>query len=227
MLLLRFFLRRASLLLALTSSLALSGCGNGFFPDMDDEELPHYTLSAQEQAWVTPYRLGEEWRFRNAAGYERRYQVRGLTDRTWPGHPAGSSMMQYYQQEVGARVERVDSAYDQRADQYKFAATMVVGAAIKFEAQPLPLMARFEWGSTALALPVAEVNSMRPLPAGVRLLPAATFGSQTYQNVLEYTNLQPRADQPLAPWVTTRLYYSREQGVVRFVEADGTVWDRA
>ncbi|WP_400194026.1 hypothetical protein [Hymenobacter sp. B81] len=223
---LSFLLRHCLRLLGIVSGLVLGGCGNGFFPEMDNKELPHYTLSNDEQAWVTPYRLGQEWRFRNAAGYERRYQVRGLTDRTWPGRPNPQSVIAYYQQEVGARVERVDSAYYQRAEGYKYAATFVLTSAAAYEPQPLALTARLEWGVSPLTLPVAAVNTSQPLPAGMRLLPEVNLGGRTYHNVIEYTSLPPQPDQDLRPWMATRLYYTKEQGVVRFEEAGGLVWDR-
>ncbi|GAA4374641.1 hypothetical protein GCM10023186_06250 [Hymenobacter koreensis] len=214
------------ILLSTTASLVLSGCGNGFFPEMDDKELPHYKLAATEQAWVTPYQVGTEWRFRNAAGYVRRYQVKGFSDRVLPGIPTNSFSVQYYQQEAGARLERVDSAFYQRPDGYKHAATFTISAAADFQNQPLPLTARLEWGLAKLPLPIAEVNSRQTLPTGVLLLPEAVFAGRTHQNVLVYPNLQAQPGEKLEAWMVTSIYYTKELGVVRFVEANGTVWDR-
>ncbi|KUG06983.1 hypothetical protein [Solirubrum puertoriconensis] len=213
--------QRLPLLGSLMLTLLLGAC-DSVMPGAESEEPTHYTLSQQEQAWTTPYRLGEEWRFVNQAGYERRYQVKGLSDKDQPGMASKGARVQYYQQEVGTRLERVDSAYYERADAARFAASFTLGAA----AGQQPLEAALQWGNLQLPLPVAELENQQTLPAGVRLLPSLTAGGRIFNNVLEYPTLQPAANQAAAAWQVQRVYYTKEYGVVRFVEAGGTVWDR-
>jgi hypothetical protein len=211
------------LLPALAATL-LTGCGSGLFPEPEAQELPQYQLSAAEQAWAAPYRLGEEWRFRNAAGYERRYQVKGLADQQLPGMVPGTQRVGYYQQGLGARLERVDSAYVERPEQGRYQATFSLTAAVP-TMPTKPLAAQLSWGAVQLSLPAAALEQQQALPVDVRLLPTITLGNQPYQNVLEYTSLQTSAARVPA-WQVQRVYYTKENGVVRFVEANGTVWDR-
>jgi hypothetical protein len=220
-----FFLRRAPLMGFLVAVLGLGGCGTGLVPGLDEEqEQPHYQLTQADQTWTTPYRVGEEWRFRNAQGYVRRYQVKGLSDRTLPGMLADTYSVKYYQQEIGARLERVDSAYVQRPNKEQFSATFTISAAVADEAQASPLRAQLNWGSTQVSLPVAEASKQQPLPAGVQQLKQLTLGGHTYQNVLEFKNLQTQAGQQAG--AVKQVYYTQEKGVVRFVDASGAVWDR-
>lgn len=216
------WLRRPLLPTALAAVL-LPGCGMGVFPEPDGQELPEYRLSPADQAWAAPYRLGEEWRFRNAAGYERRYQVKGLAEQELPGLAAGSRRVSYRQQGLGARLERIDSGYVARPTAARYLASFSLQAAVPAAAQPL--QAQLRWGPTELLLPAAAVDAHQPLPADVRLLPASTLGTRTYQNVLEYTSLLTSAARVPAGQLR-QVYYTKENGVVRFVEADGTVWDR-
>ncbi|UYZ59390.1 hypothetical protein [Hymenobacter latericus] len=213
--------QRLPLLGPLMLTLLLSAC-DGALPGAESDEPTHYVLSQQEQAWVAPYRLGEEWRFANQAGYERRYQVKGLSDKSQPGMASKGARVQFYQQEVGTRLERVDSAYYERRNAGQFAAAFTLGAA----AGPQPLEAALQWGNLQLPLPVAELESQQALPPNVRLLPSLAVGGRTFSNVLEYPALQPAASQAVPAWQVQRVYYTKEYGVVRFVEAGGTVWDR-
>ncbi|GAB2969008.1 hypothetical protein GCM10027048_44690 [Hymenobacter coalescens] len=217
--------RRPTLPAALVASLLLPGCGTGLFPEPEQPELPQYQLNAAEQAWAAPYRLGEEWRFRNANGYERRYQVKGLSDQQLPGLTPGTQRVGYFQQGLGARLERVDSAYVARPEQQRYQATFTMTAGVAAKTAAVPMSAELAWGPARLLLPVAQVNAQQPLPVDVRLLPSITLGTRAYQNILEYTSLQTSAAH-LPAWQVQRVYYSKENGVVRFVEAGGTVWDR-
>ncbi|MCC3157535.1 hypothetical protein LJ737_09810 [Hymenobacter sp. 15J16-1T3B] len=215
------WLRRPVLPTALAAVLLLPGCGTGLFPEPEGQETPEYQISQAEQAWATPYRLGDEWRFRNAAGYERRYQVKGLADQQLPGMAAGSQRVQYYRQGLSARLERVDSGYVARPGQQQYLAQFSMKAAVPKSAEPLTV--ELTWGPSQLRLPAAAQPGA--LPADVRLLPAATLGTRQYQNVWEYTSLLTSAARVPAGAVR-QVYYTKENGVVRFVEANGTVWDR-
>ncbi|RAK65088.1 hypothetical protein DLM85_16215 [Hymenobacter edaphi] len=215
------WLRRPVLPTALAAGLLLPGCGSGLFPEPESQELPVYQVSQAEQVWATPYRLGEEWRFRNAAGYERRYQVKGLADQQLPGIALGSQRVQYYRQGLSARLERVDSGYVARPDQDKYLATFSMKAAVPKTTELLTV--ELTWGPSRLQLPATAQPAA--LPADVRLLPTATLGTRQYQNVWEYTSLLTSAARVPAGAVR-QVYYTKENGVVRFVEANGTVWDR-
>ncbi|OON69620.1 hypothetical protein [Hymenobacter sp. CRA2] len=213
-----------TLLLPATASLLLSSCNTGLVPGLDqqEQELPQYQLSAPEQEWATPYRLGQEWRFRNEQGYERRYQVKGLSDQQLPGLVTGTKRVGYYQQGLGARLERVDSSYVMRADNVQYTARFSMTAAIPKAAQHEPAAsAQLDWGGVHLALPAAD--DFAHLPTGVRLLPTARFGGRTYSNVLEYARMEPQAP---GQWQLRRVYYTKENGVVRFEEVSGAVWTR-
>ncbi|TLM90105.1 hypothetical protein [Hymenobacter jeollabukensis] len=215
------WLRRPVLPTALAAVLLLPGCGSGLFPEPESSEIPEYQISQAEQAWATPYRLGEEWRFRDAAGYERRYQVKGLADQQLSGMAAGSQRVAYYRQGLSARLERVDSGYVALDRRGQYLASFSLKAAVPKAAEPLT--AELTWGPAQLRLPAAA--AAQELPADVRLLPTASLGSRVYQNIWEYTSLLTSASRPAAGQLR-QLYYSKENGVVRFVEADGTVWDR-
>ena len=215
------WLRRPVLPAALAAVLLLPGCGTGLFPEPEDQELPAYGFEAAEQAWATPYRLGEEWRFRNAQGYERRYQVKGLADQQLSGLAPGTQRVAYYRQGLSARLERVDSGYVERPLRERYLATFSLKAAVPKAAEPL--LAELTWGPSQLRLPTTA--PAQELPADVRLLPTASLGPREYHNVWEYTSLLTSASRPVAGQLR-QVYYSKENGVVRFIEADGTVWDR-
>lgn len=215
------WLRRPVLPAALATVLLLPGCGTGLFPEPDGQELPEYQFSQTEQSWAAPYRLGEEWRFRNAQGYERRYQVKGLSDQQLSGMAPGSQRVAYYRQGLSARLERVDSGYVALDRRGQYLATFSLKAAVPKAAEPLT--AELTWGPAQLRLPTAA--PAQELPADVRLLPTVSLGSRVYQNIWEYTSLLTSASRPAAGQVR-QMYYSKENGVVRFIEADGTVWDR-
>lgn len=215
------WLRRPVVPAVLAAVLLLPGCGTGLFPEPDTQELPQYRISQSEQAWATPYRLGEEWRFRNAAGYERRYQVKGLADQQLPGLALESQRVTYYRQGLSARLERIDSGYVARAAQAQFLVTFSIKAAVPRAAEGLT--AELTWGPAHLRLPTDA--QPQDLPVDAHLLPTATLGQREYQNVWEYTSLLTSAART-APGQPLRLYYTKDNGVVRFIEADGTVWDR-
>ncbi|RTQ46569.1 hypothetical protein EJV47_21715 [Hymenobacter gummosus] len=208
----------------LPAALTLTLLPSCLFPEPEVQQLPQYELSLADQAWAVPYRLGEEWRFHNAEGYERRYQVKGLAEQQLPGMVPGTQRVGYYQQGLGARLERVDSAYVERPAQNHYQATFSLTAAVPTEPTK-PLAAQLNWGPVQLSIPAGAINQQQALPVDVRLLPTITLGNRQYQNVLEYTSLQTSAARVPA-WQVQRLYYTKANGVVRFVEAGGTVWDR-
>ena len=177
----------------------------------DNEDAPVFPLTQGEQQWGNAYVKNAVWRFQNARGYVRTYRVtRSETISEGGGGGKGSLCATYYNNFFLADLERTDS----------------LGTLFRFQMSPANSAANASFkayvqlnGNDFAPLPIDQVED------GRLTLAPATFGSRTYPAVLEstYTPNPPPVPRPTS---ARRIYLTKAEGVVRFEEFGGTVWNR-
>ena len=204
---------RSLLLLPAVFLLLTTGCKKA----CDGDNLPQYTLTAGQRAWGAPFAENAVWRFRNeATGYERTYRVTKFrAESIGSGGAAKISVCpSYYQDYVFADLERTDSTFTGSAKQiYHLQLTAPNAGNTTGDF--------LQWGpAAAFYLPIDATES------GQQVLLPATFGGRSYPAVLECT--RNTAPQPTVPYPATsvRLFLTKAEGLVRFEERGGNVWNR-
>ncbi|MCC3156092.1 hypothetical protein LJ737_02530 [Hymenobacter sp. 15J16-1T3B] len=193
---------------ALFSLLGLGACEKA----CDTKNLPQYSLTAGQQAWVAAAQPGTVWRFSNAAGLERAYRVQAReTNMQGAGGGKSSFCPSWYQQEQVVTLARTDSADMAPYDIYLKAANPTV------QNSPYGFVGGMRWGSTSFSLEILEEYDNQPG------LPARTVNGHTYANVLE---LSGNLTLPNAGRRVVRLFLAKDDGVIEFEEQGGTVWSR-
>jgi hypothetical protein len=186
----------------------------------EKDKLPQYNLSTGQREWAAAYAENTVLRFHNASGYERRYRVSKVSDES-EGKGGGKSSFcpNYYVQTLTASIERTDSTGIPLTLQQFGATGQNLGPNESYNAG-------LSWGGAYFSLPIGEVESGQPLPAGdCRLLPQATFAGRTYNNVLEGT-VNSFYAMSLPPTGVLRIFITKADGVIRFETKAGTIWDR-
>lgn len=174
----------------------------------DEDSLPQYTLSAGQRAWTDSFAPGTIWRFRNAAGYERTYRIDTRnTDMVGSGGGKSSFCSSYYMEEVGIRFARTDSVAQ---SQHMFYLTAKSASPISASE------ASISWGAQSFVPPIDQAETTG---AG---LATYTFNGRTYTQVLEVNGKFVAQ----IPTMATRLYLTKTDGIIRFEDKNGTVWDR-
>ena len=151
------------------------------------------------------------WRFRNAAGYERRYRLASVgTELPAKGSSKSSLCNTYYQEQFTASLERTDSTQ---------AANIKSGRCQLFMEGIVPGSNdngnTFLWNSYSFYVPADEVA------AGSYPFTTATFGSRTYANVITSD-----AATTSSPPRRLRVYLTVADGVVAFDDLYGNLWVR-
>ncbi|RTQ48407.1 hypothetical protein EJV47_15655 [Hymenobacter gummosus] len=198
-------LRSLAPLCLLATALVASSCDEA----CDTDNLPQYPLPDAVRGWADPFAPGTEWRFRNAAGRVRTYRV-DKRDVGMVGHNSKSSLCPaYYREAADVRISRADSA--DRAF-YSFIMQAPLGSSNYLDAS-------IGWDGGYFALPLIEVET------GNATLPTRTIGGRTYQQVLEVQGPAPTnpAVQPRKP---VRIFLTKADGIIRFEEYNGSVWER-
>jgi hypothetical protein len=197
-----------SLSLLLVSSLALlSNCSK----ICEEDNLPHYTLTADQRTWMAPYPQDAVLRFTNASGYVRTYRVTKAENASIRTGGSKNSFCATYDVEYyTVRLERTDSLGLNRG---------LYDLALGATKDPAPVKARMQWAGSEFPLPLAEVEN------GQRVLGPATLAGRTYQHVLDLTYVELSVPHTRA-WAIKRLFLTKAEGVIRFEERGGTVWDR-
>lgn len=200
---------RGALLLAGINLLLLSSC-----KQVCEQNLPAYRLGAAQLSWGAPYVADSVWRFRNAAGYERRYRITSVsTDLVGKGSSKSSLCNTYNIQQFTASLGRTDSTQPANFKTGKcqlFMEAVLPGSSANSSGNSNS----FTWNGYGFYLPVDEVA------AGQYPLTTATFGRRTYPNVITSVNgyaVPPR---------TLRVYFTLANGVVAFDDQYGTRWAR-
>ena len=198
-------LLRSGYLLLVGLFVLLSGCKKA----CDSDDAPHYPLAANLRAWSAPYPKDAVLQFRNAAtGYVRRYRVVTAESQRRDVHTGVDPCPEYTQEYTSHALERTDST-NGRENQL-----------LKFEVFAATNVTRFKStmavGSTSFDLPLEEIE------AGTQALAPATFAGRTYPAVAGY-NASPAVTRPNA---TVTMYLTKANGLIRFEERGGTVWDR-
>jgi hypothetical protein len=205
-----FFYRAVgSALLLAGSNLLLSGC-----KQVCEQNLPEYRLSAAQLSWSVPYVTDTVWRYRNAAGYERRYRITSVaTELPAKGSSKSSLCNTYYQQQFTANLERTDST--QTANFNTGKCQLFMEAVLPGSTSSTNNSNRLQWNGASFYLPIDEVA------AGQYTLTTARFGGRTYNNVI-----MSNATTTSSPPLRLRVYFTVTNGVVAFADQYGTLWAR-
>ncbi|OGX89421.1 hypothetical protein BEN47_07220 [Hymenobacter lapidarius] len=233
--------------LLLLASLLLLGSSACKKEDLDKEGLgyisgiPYYHFTEKDLLWLRG-REGDEWKFENARGYQRTYQVSTMQDiqaehRYIP--PTGSfinsgKLLNYYD---AARV------YVTRTDSSRHSAGM-----LRFQRDAARLSNLNSGGSdpnTSWLFGSGEwydfVGSgdfpgnwiaCRGLkfPSGPQMdgpFTQLVVRGKLYDEVLVFTGTpQSLGCRSLPPSATQELYYDRQAGMARMVSTTGEIWDR-
>ncbi|MCC3156478.1 hypothetical protein LJ737_04470 [Hymenobacter sp. 15J16-1T3B] len=193
-------------------AISVSSCGG--------KDAPEYKFTAEQRAWADPYAKGSVWAFRNRRGAERRYQVTELKEKK-RGYAGKSFEVQYWYHTVDATLWRQDST-SSSGSAGKYVITFAQTSEPSYGTPTEQTHCSLTW-TREFYLPADLVNQQFPLPATFRLLPQATFGGRTYTDVLECT---PYPEATRLAWRITKLYYTKGDGVVGFVEEGGDTWER-
>ena len=184
----------------------LSGCKKV----CDTDDLPRYPLTSSLRDWSAPYPKDAVLRFRNAStGYVRSYRVAKVENETPGIHSGVDPCPQHYREYTSHVLERSDSTGGRENKSMRFdvfAATNTTR-----------LQASFAIGSTSFELPFQEIED------GTQTLPSATFAGRTYSAVLGRTSGGVAFS---GGGVTLTAYLTKAEGLIRFEERGGTVWDR-
>ena len=216
--------RKISYGLPAAASFLLAGCG--WFGEND--KLPYYQLTPEQRAWAAIYQQETTWRFRSeATGYERTYRIHNTVDKKQPNTKGKFSVeVAYYRQEMYAQIDRTDSAivrpvYTSHPQDFLLQA-QVESPTTYWD----NIFFRLNWEGTSLALPMRELTTGHlALSPPYQLLPQATFNGHTYQNVVVYSVTQyPNTIK--YPNTAEHICYTKDLGVVRYVEYSGEAWNR-
>lgn len=198
-----------ALLLAASSLLLVSGC-----KQVCEQNLPTYRLSAAQRSWVAPYVPDTVWRFRNAAGYERRYRILSVgTELPAKGSSKSSLCNTYYLEQFTTTLGRTDST--QTANSTTGKCQLFMEAALPGSNSSTNNSNVFQWNGYSFYLPIEEVA------AGSYPFSTAKFGSRTYANVIT-SNTATNSSPPRR----LRVYFTVANGVVAFDDLYGNLWVR-
>jgi hypothetical protein len=220
-----YLTRNFILVLSLASTLLAAGCKK-------KDEAPHYTFTTAQLEWAKPYQTNAVWSFVDDQGNLRRYQPSMYNTQEIPIGSANLSETAFYRQLAISVVARTDSTMTfmdpTDARQRKYFMNMAMGAAVDADRRVNNEVFEVNliWSNTLLELPAHALENGEAMPTNWRLLPTATFGSATYDNVLEYTAPAPAVGITRFPWDAVKVYYVSNRGVVSFTERGGTTWNR-
>ncbi len=181
------------------------------------DNAPTYALTQGQSEWGKAFVKDDVWRFRNANGYVRTYRVTQAETLSKSGGGGKSSFCSTdFTKYFAAELERTDSTAQSSEGR------------ILFQMYPAnstnntPFNAKAFIGLGAFSLPIDQVED------GQLTLAPATFGSRTYPAVLgsTYTPIPPLAPLVPRPTYVARIYFTKAEGIVRFEEFGGTVWNR-
>ena len=182
----------------------LSGCKKV----CNSDDVPHYPLTAGLRAWSAPYPKDAVLRFRNAStGYVRSYRVAIAKAETRDIRYGVDPCPVHTQEYTSHTLERTDSTGGRDNKMLRFEVFATTTSRLK---------ATFLIGSTDCELPLLEVED------GSRVLAPATFAGRTYPAVLGVRSSFAFS----GPGVTLTMYLTKADGLIRFEERGGTVWDR-
>lgn len=200
-----FYRAGVGTLLLVSSSLLLSSC-----KQVCEQNLPTYHLSAAQRSWAVPFVPDTVWRFRNAAGYERRYRILNVsTELPAKGSSKSSFCNTYYKEQYTANLRRIDSTQT---------ANFNPGLCQLFMEAVLPGGPGngnlFQWDYQRFYVPTDEVA------AGQYPSTTATFGSRTYANVITIST------STNTPSLRLHVYFTLANGIVAFDDPYGNLWVR-
>lgn len=175
----------------------------------DSDDAPRYPLAQGLRAWSAPYAKDAVFRFRNArTGYVRSYRVTTAEIKENAVSGGGIDVCTQYYREIGLHeLERTDSTgkVENKVIRLQMATTNTTR-----------VQTTFTIGSTSVE------PSLQAIEDGSQVLSPATFAGRTYPAVWGGTSSNPVA----RPGMVVTLYMTKADGLIRFEERGGTVWDR-
>ncbi|GAA3921334.1 hypothetical protein [Hymenobacter algoricola] len=185
----------------------------------DYDSQPQYPLTADQRAWAVPYPKNAELRFRNAAGYVRTYRVTESRIEFARQGAAKSTVCGTHQSEgFVMRLERTDSVG--RGDYILHLSADEGGTSPNGPNGPNGQTATLRWAASEFRVPTYAMDR------GLQAVGTATVAGRTYQNVVELNDLGGTVSPTRQPWYVPRVLLTKADGVIRFYERGGNVWDR-
>ncbi len=180
----------------------------------DNEDAPTHVLTPGQRDWSKAFVKNDVWRFRNASGYVRTYRVTRAEMLNEGGGGGKSSVCAtHFVDYFVADLQRTDSAAHPLETIFRFQMGPTNPSANK------PFNASLQTGGGVFTLPIDQVED------GRLVLAPATFGSRTYPAALESSFYPTRPLVP-RPTQTGTIFLTKAEGLVRFEEFGGTVWNR-
>ncbi len=179
----------------------------------DNEDAPTYALTEGQSEWSKAFTKNDVWRFRNGNGYVRTYRITETKTYSEGGGGKNSFCATNFTEYFNATLERTDSTANSIDKEFRFLISPANLTSNK------PFHAKVFMGISDFTLPIDQVED------GRLTLAPATFGSRTYPAVLEstYTPIPPLV---VLPTYVARIFFTKADGIVRFEDFGGTVWDR-
>ncbi|TYZ10599.1 hypothetical protein FY528_09050 [Hymenobacter lutimineralis] len=161
-----------------------------------------------QRAWSVPYSKDAVLRFRNAStGYVRSYRVTTAENKMDGVSSRYQVCPQYYREYSWHLLERSDSTGNSENKELKFWVST---------AGPTRVQATFAIGSTTVEVPLQEIEDE------TQILSPATFAGHTYPAVWGGTSSTLSSGSQ----VVVMLYLTKADGLIRFEERGGMVWER-
>jgi len=178
------------------------------FPACNDDcdDVPLFSLSADQRAWAAPYATGDVLRFHNAAGYERTYRVQSTTQTHRDMGSLGTygpSCPDYTREYTEVRLVRTDSVAAPADAVHAF----VLAATNPYE----PFHATLQWGSSIFTAPLLAIEG------GRLTLGPISFAGRQYPRVLTLSD-DDRVAGPASQPRVAAVYLTKAEGVVAFTE---------
>lgn len=180
----------------------------------DNKDAPTHELTQGQRDWGKPFVKNDVWRFSNASGYVRTYRVtRAEMLNEGGGGGKTSFCSTYFYNYFVADLERTDSVARPFDVPFRFQLLPANPSANK------PFTASAFLGIANFSLPIDQVED------GQLTLAPATFGTRTYPAVLE-SAFSPIPSLGARPTFVRRVFFTKTEGLIRFEEFGGTVWNR-
>ena len=233
-------IRPLLLLLAVMLTLGISSCKK---EDLDRDGLshvngvPYYHFTDADRPWLQA-KQGDEWRFENARGYQRVYQVTQIVQQTRAPRktPSGlltAGVLQDYYDRITVQIGRTDSLRQSGELNFYRDAALTNPNSGGTDPATSQLYADGNWyefvGDIDRNKRPCGYGDLAFLSGGALSSPfkELTVRGRQYKEVVACIgNTRALGCFPLPRYYLQELYYDRQAGLVRMVSRAGEVWDR-
>lgn len=205
-------------------------------------KVPYYHFTDDDRRWLQ-FKAGDEWRFQNAQGQQRIYQV-SVAERLKKGDysyssglPGSSKLLSYYDHTTvrANRIDTITSGVRGYVDLrfYRDAAMLTNLSAGGYDNGRSQFYAVGEFyefvGNTDLISDYYDCRGLK-FPRAAALngpFVTLTVRGRQYTEVVAFVGTARGTTCPAVPSVYMQeLYYDRQAGLVRMVSRAGEVWER-